>query len=53
MIQQLKIIREQIKRGNDLKEREIYYEKRMIRLANEIEPLDHKIALVIDHLLKL
>lgn len=52
LIKQLKIIGEELKRGNDLKERESYFEKRLSRLADEIEPYDHKIALVIEHLLR-
>jgi hypothetical protein len=52
LIKHLKIIGEELKRGNDLKERDSYYEKRLSHLADEIEPYDHKIALVIEHLLK-
>ncbi|MDR6123480.1 hypothetical protein QFZ87_003077 [Bacillus sp. SLBN-46] len=52
LIKHLKIIGEELKRGNDLKERDSYYEKRLSRLADEIEPYDHKIALVIEHLLR-
>ncbi|ETI69415.1 hypothetical protein [Neobacillus vireti] len=52
LIKQLKIIGEELKRGNDLRERDAYYEKRVAHLADEIEPFDHKIALVIDHLLR-
>lgn len=52
LINHLKIIGEELKRGNDLKERESYFEKRLSRLADEIEPYDHKIALVIEHLLR-
>jgi hypothetical protein len=52
LIKQLKIIGEELKRGNDLKEREAYFEKRLSRLADEIEPYDHNIALVIEHLLR-
>jgi hypothetical protein len=52
LIKQLKIIGEELKRGNDLKERESYFEKRLSCLADEIEPYDHKIALVIEHLLR-
>ncbi|MFP5110078.1 hypothetical protein ACSU6B_25620 [Neobacillus sp. C211] len=52
LIKHLKIIGAELKRGNDLKERDSYYEKRLLHLADEIEPYDHKIALVIEHLLK-
>jgi hypothetical protein len=52
LIKHLKIIGEELKRGNELKEREVYNEKHMSHLADEIEPYDHNIALVIDHLLK-
>ncbi|MCM2532811.1 hypothetical protein NDK43_10945 [Neobacillus pocheonensis] len=52
LINHLKIIGEELKRGNDLKERDSYYQKRLTQLADEIEPYDHKIALVIEHLLK-
>ncbi|MBY0098497.1 uracil-DNA glycosylase family protein [Mesobacillus maritimus] len=51
LIKQLKIIGEELKRSNDLKERDSYNEKRQHQIADEIEPYDHRIALVIDHLL--
>lgn len=51
LIKQLKIIGEELKRSNDLKERGFFYEKRLPQIADEIEPYDHRIALVIDHLL--
>lgn len=52
LLKHLKIIGEELKRGNDLKERDYYFEKLLARLADEIEPYDHNIALVIEHLLK-
>lgn len=52
LIEQLKMIGKELKRSNDLKERDSYYERRVAHLADEIEPYDHRIALVIDQLLK-
>jgi hypothetical protein len=52
LIKQLKIIGEELKRGNDLRESVSYNEKHISHLADEIQPYDHKIALVIEHLLK-
>ncbi|MGM0903728.1 MAG: uracil-DNA glycosylase family protein [Bacillota bacterium] len=51
LIKQLKIIGEELKRSNDLKEKDSFNEKRLPKIADEIEPYDHRIALVIDHLL--
>jgi len=51
LIKHLKVIGEELKRSNDLKERDSYYHNRLAHLADEIEPYDHRIALVIDHLL--
>jgi hypothetical protein len=51
LIKQLKIIGEELKRSNDLKERDSFYIGRLPKIADEIEPYDHRIALVIDHLL--
>ncbi len=52
LIKQLKVIGEELKRSNDLKEREFYERNKRGTIADEIEPYDHRIALVIDQLLK-
>ena len=51
LINQLKIIGAELKRGNDQKESEMYYRRRLETLADEVQPYDHRIALIIDHLL--
>ncbi|CAI9395932.1 uracil-DNA glycosylase family protein [Niallia sp. Sow4_A1] len=52
LIQQLKIIGAELKRGNDLKEKEAYCQRRLETLADEIQPYDHRVAQVIEQLLK-
>jgi len=51
LIKQLKVIGDELKRSNDLKERDLFNKNRLTYLADEIQPYDHRIALVIDHLL--
>jgi hypothetical protein len=52
LIHQLKIIGTELKRANDLKEKEAYCQRRLETLADEIQPYDHRVAQIIEQLLK-
>lgn len=52
LIAQLRIIGQELKRANDLREGESYYKRKLDSLVEEVGEYDPKIALVIEHFLK-